>query len=163
MSLNAFFNNAPESADIPPTKPPIIAVMSNSNIQFPPSGNKTATFLANRLSLGIVLNKAKTDQATNTAAKPDKRDFPDDFPIKNAAKKQITATIHQGKNKLPIIDRIKMIRNSIKSMIPEIGLHNKGKENALVVCFSFLVLFPFTKPLILPETYIATLLVFETR
>jgi hypothetical protein len=94
--LNAFFNNTPDNADIPPTKPPIIAVISKSNTQFPPNGNKTATFLANRLSLGIVLNKANTAQEINTAAKPDKNVRPEVLPINNVTKNITIATAHQG-------------------------------------------------------------------
>ncbi len=92
----AFFNNIPDNDDKPPTIPPIKAVKNNNSAQWG-RWNIMAIRLARILLLGILLNKANTAHAIKTPPKPDKKDCPDVFPIKKAAKNAMTATIHHGK------------------------------------------------------------------
>jgi hypothetical protein len=110
----ARFNSTPDIADIPPTMPPINAVTIRSNIQF---GNwkSVATRLASMLSLGTVLNSARTVHTINTPKKPAKNDFAGVLPINNAGKKAAIATTHQGR-KYPLAKvNIRMMKNSIFS------------------------------------------------
>jgi len=94
--LNAFFNKTPDHADIPPTRPPINAVINNKSIQFG-NWNIVATRFAKIWSLGMLLNKAKVVQTIKTAPKPDQNDCPEVLPIKKPLKKAAIATTHQGK------------------------------------------------------------------
>jgi hypothetical protein len=108
----ALFSNTPDSADIPPTIPPIKAVISSSRIQFG-SWKSVAIRFASILSLGTVLKSARIVQTINTPAKPDQNDLAGVLPINNAGKNAAIATTHQGK-KYPLAnDNISMMKNSI--------------------------------------------------
>ncbi|CAN5536353.1 hypothetical protein BH09BAC6_BH09BAC6_36510 [soil metagenome] len=77
----ALFKSNPDSAAIPPTKPPINAVSSSNKTQLC-RGNTSAMRFAMICSLGILLNKANTVHTINTAAKPEKKEEPGFLPMK---------------------------------------------------------------------------------
>lgn len=108
----AFLNSIPDNADIPPTSPPISAVINNISIQCG-SWNKWVTFLTRIWSLGILLSKASIIQAMATPPKPDQKDRTLVLLKNAAARNAITATDHQGKTKPARNDKINIMMNSI--------------------------------------------------
>lgn len=96
LFANAFLTRTPDNADIPPTKPPIKAVITSNKTQF---GRciSVATLFASILSFGIDLNKAIAAQTINTAEKPAKKDLAGVLPINSAGKNAAIATTHHGR------------------------------------------------------------------
>jgi len=67
----AFLVKTPDRAAMPPTKPPIKAVISSNNIHWCGKGNSWITLPANTLSLGRLFINANITHKTNIAPKPD--------------------------------------------------------------------------------------------
>lgn len=113
LLLNAFLIKCADIAAIPATSPPIIAVISNSNIQFPPNGKTCAMRVASIWLLGTLLNNAITIHTINIAAKADQNACAEVLAINNADRNEIMATIHQGSTKLTTRLDMSMMKNNI--------------------------------------------------